>query len=73
MIRLIAMACGRYYECMESQSEREIVEISEEFLCGVDVSQWLLVNIGSRQGSVMSLWLWMVRCERCMLGCLGED
>ena len=42
---------------------------------GNDVSEWFPVNVGLRQGCVMSLWLfniWMVWFKRKMLGCLGK-
>ena len=37
---------------------------------GMDVSEWFPVNVGLRQGCVMSPWLFNVYMDR--VGCLGK-
>ena len=59
------MVCGRWYvaDAKSVWSWRKIVESSAEFLCrlvGNDVSEWFRINVGLRQGCVMSPWLFDV-------------
>ena len=74
MILSIDTACGRCYECMELEgfvwsvwSWRENSAVQSFYVdsrvcvrVGNGVSEWFLVNVGLRQGCVMSPWLFNV-------------
>ena len=64
IIKSVGMVCGRCYECMELGGKLFRVCV----LVGNDVSEWFPINVGLRQGCVMSpcclVYIWMVWFER---------